>query len=139
MAETENVRKRVEREREEAAKYAITGLARELTNVADNLGRALESVSKEGVEENESFKTFLEGVEMTEKELLATFARHGIKKIEPLGEKFSHEHHQAMFELEHDEFEEGHVAELMQSGYLIHDRLLRPALVGVSKGKKKKE
>ncbi|MBA3813593.1 MAG: nucleotide exchange factor GrpE [Alphaproteobacteria bacterium] len=133
MAELENYRKRAEREREEMAKFAITGFARELLTVSDNLRRALESVPAEHEKPEELLKILVEGVEITEKELLTVFKRHGIEKIEPLGQPFDHHLHQAMFELEDSDQPAGTVVQLMQPGYSLNGRLLRPALVGVSK------
>lgn len=134
VAEMENVRKRSEKEREDTARYAVTSFARDLLSVADNLRRAIESV--EGDDSSSSLATFKEGVELTEKELLNSFAKHGMKKIEPLGEKFDHNFHQAMFEVETADQAPGTVMQVMQSGYVIHDRLLRPAMVGVAKASK---
>lgn len=134
LAEVENLRRRKEREVEEAHKYAVTGFARELLDVADNLSRALESIPAEARAESEMVKNLAEGVAMTEKTLLGTFERHRIGKITPeLGEKFDHNLHQAMLEVATDEHPPGTVAQVMQPGYLIADRLLRPAMVGVAK------
>jgi molecular chaperone GrpE len=133
MAELENYRKRAEREREEMAKFAITGFARDLLSVADNLRRALESVPVDHEKPEELLKNLLEGVEITEKELLSAFKKHGIEKIEPLGQPFDHHLHQAMFEVEDSDQPVGTVVHLMQPGYSLNGRLLRPAMVGVSK------
>ena len=136
LAETENLRKRAEREREEAAKYAITSLARDIVSVADNLQRALESVPTELAESNESdarIGSLRDGIEMTRQEFETVLARHGIERLEPLGETFDHNFHQAMFEVEHEEYSAGTVVQVLQAGYRIHDRLLRPAMVGVAK------
>jgi molecular chaperone GrpE len=133
MAELENYRKRAEREREEMAKFAITGFARDLLSVADNLRRALESVPVDHEKPEELQKNLLEGVEITEKELLSAFKKHGIEKIEPLGQPFDHHLHQAMFEVEDSDQPVGTVVHLMQPGYSLNGRLLRPAMVGVSK------
>ncbi|MFZ5609429.1 MAG: nucleotide exchange factor GrpE [Pseudomonadota bacterium] len=135
VAETENVRRRAERERADATTYAITGFARDLLNVADNLRRALEAVS-EAQRADEGFATVLAGVEMTERELLASFDKHGIRKIVPKDEKFDHNFHQAMFEVETSAVAPGTVVEVMQPGYVLKDRLLRPAMVGVAKAPK---
>ena len=135
MAETENIRRRTEREREETLRYAASGLAKDLLNVADNLYRALAAVPEEMRSGEETAKNFVIGVEMTEKELLGAFEKHGIKQILPLGEKFDYEKHQAMFELENTGEPAGTVVEMMQPGYIMHERLLRPAMVGVAKGK----
>ncbi len=124
LAEVENMRRRSERERGEASRYGATGLARDLLGVADNLRRALESGAGEGL---------MEGVEMVERELSAAFARHHIARIEAEGERFDHNRHQAMFEVESADAEPGTVVQVVQDGYLLHDRLLRPAMVGVAK------
>lgn len=140
LAEAENTRRRADRDRAEASRYGAVGLARELLSVADNLRRALESLPEEarGLEDH-GVRNFIAGVEMIEKELLAAFAKHGIEKLEPLGEPFDHAAHQAMFELEDAEKQAGTVVQLLQPGYRLHDRLLRPAMVGVSKGGPKAE
>ena len=124
LAEVENMRRRSERERSEASRYGATGLARDLLGVADNLRRALESGAGEGL---------MEGVEMVERELAQAFARHNIARIEAEGERFDHNRHQAMFEVETEDAEPGTVVQVVQDGYLLHDRLLRPAMVGVAK------
>ncbi len=130
LAEQENIRKRSQREREEASKYAVSSFARELLSVSDNLRRALQAAPNDG---DEQIKTFVLGVEMTEKEILNAFEKFGVKRISPEGEKFDHNFHQAMFEVEDAEKEPGIVVQVLQPGYILHDRLLRPALVGVSK------
>ncbi|MEE8392759.1 MAG: nucleotide exchange factor GrpE [Rhodospirillales bacterium] len=134
LAEAENVRRRAERDREDAFKYAIANFSREMLSVADNLGRALESVDRESLAENEALKSLVDGVEMTEKEMLNTFDRIGIEAIEAMGQKFDHNLHEAMFELEDKEKPAGTVVQQIQTGYMLNDRLLRPAKVGVSKG-----
>jgi molecular chaperone GrpE len=136
MAETENLRRRAARDREEALKYASTNFGRDMLSIADNLRRALEAFPS--VEElPESMKALFQGVELTESALLSAFERHGIKKVEPMGEKFDANLHQAMFEVEDQSVPAGVVVQVLQAGYLIHDRLLRPAMVGVSKGGQK--
>ena len=134
MAETENLRRRAQKDREEALKYASTNFGRDMLSVADNLRRALESVSTLG-ELPDSMKPLIEGVELTENSLLSTFERHGIKKIDPLNEKFDANIHQAMFEVEDASVSAGTIVQVLQAGYMMHDRLLRPAMVGVSKAK----
>lgn len=136
VAELENYRKRAEREREETSKYAISGFARDLLSVADNLRRALESVPETHDEPEKLLKSLTEGVEITEKELLSAFKKHAVEKIDPLGQPFDHHAHQAMFELEDQDQPPGTVVHVLQAGYQIHGRLLRPALVGVAKEKK---
>jgi molecular chaperone GrpE len=134
LAETENLRRRAAREVEEAHKYAITGFARELLEVADNLSRALDSIPPEAREQNELVQSLVDGVALTERSLLASFERHQIAKVVPaLGEKFDHNRQQAMLEIETAEHPPGTVAQVMQPGYVIADRLLRPALVAVAK------
>jgi molecular chaperone GrpE len=133
LAETENVRRRAQREREDASKFAVTGFAKDLLNVADNLRRALTSVDP-GKVNDEVVRNLLAGVEATERELLAVFERNGIRRIDPKGEKFDHNFHQAIFEAEGTGQPAGTVSEVLQPGYVIHDRLLRPAMVGVAKG-----
>lgn len=135
LAELENYRKRAEREREEMAKYAITGFARELLSVGDNLRRAIESVPPEHDDPEKLLKTLLEGVEITEKELLSAFKKHAVEKIDPLGQPFDHHLHQAMFDVEDSDQPVGTIVHVLQPGYSLHGRLLRPALVGVAKGK----
>ncbi len=134
MAETENVRKRGARERDEASKYAMSAFARDLLPVADNLRRAVSSVPEEVKNGDPAVAALIEGVELTERELLAIFERHGIRRIDALGEKFDHNVHQAVVELEAPDQEPGTVVEVIQTGYLISDRLLRPAMVAVAKG-----
>ena len=132
VAETENVRRRSEKEKADAANYAVTSFARDMLAVGDNLSRAIESLP-EGIELPDEVANLLEGVKMTQRELLNIFERHGINKIDPKGEAFDHNHHQAMFESPTDD-PNGTVIQVMQVGYKIKDRLLRPAMVGVSKG-----
>ena len=132
VAETENVRRRSEKEKADAANYAMTNFARDMLAIGDNLHRALESLP-ENEELSDSVKTLIEGVKMTDRELHNIFERHGIDKIDPKGEAFDHNHHQAMFEAETDD-PNGTIIQVMQIGYKIKNRLLRPAMVGVSKG-----
>jgi len=134
MAETENVRRRAQRDKEDASKYAIVSFAREMVSVADNLGRALESVDEETRKSNEAINNLFDGVEMTMRELLNNFERAGIKRIDAMGQLFDHNLHEAMFEMEDAEKPSGTVVQVVQVGYTIQDRLLRPAKVGVSKG-----
>jgi molecular chaperone GrpE len=134
LAELENQRRRTMRDLEEAHKYAITNFARELLEVADNLSRALDAVPARAREEIDFVKNLADGVAMTEKALLACFERHKIAKVAPeIGEKFDHNRHQAMFEVTTAEQAPGTVAQVLQPGYTIAERLLRPALVGVAK------
>ena len=132
LAETENVRRRAQREREDASKYAVAGFAKELLSVADNLRRALDSLP-EAEARDERTRSLLAGVEATERELLSVFERHGIRRIDPNGERFDHNLHQAIFEAERPGQPAGMIVEVLQPGYVLHDRLLRPAMVGVAK------
>jgi molecular chaperone GrpE len=133
LAEAENTRRRAEREREDASKYGVSQLARDLLPVADNLRRAMEAVEPEAVQQDAALANLLTGVQATERELFTALERRGIRKIEAMGEKFDPNFHQAMFEVPTAEQPPGTVVQVLQSGYLIHDRLLRPALVGIAK------
>jgi molecular chaperone GrpE len=134
LAEMENLRKRTEREIADARTYGVTGFAREVLAVADNMHRALETIGPELRESGDAkVKSLIEGVELTERELLKALEKHGVKKFSPEGQKFDPNVHQAMFEMEHPELPPGHVAQVMQAGYMIGERVLRPAMVGVSK------
>lgn len=139
LAESENVRRRTEREKTDMSKYAITNFARQIVSVADNLFRALESVSEESRNANEELNNLFIGIELTGKEISNSFEQFGIKEIESTGKKFDHNLHQAMYEVDDPSQPAGMVVQEMQKGYTIHDRLLRPAMVGVSKGGPKLE
>ena len=132
MAEVENIRRRTEREKIDASKYSISNFARDIITIADNIGRSLEHVPENL---NEDLKSFVEGIQMTETELVRLLEKHEIKKINPkVGEdKYDHNFHEAIFEMPTDEFPAGTVAQVVQTGYILHNRLLRPARVGVSK------
>lgn len=134
MAETENVRRRAQREREDSVKYAAVPVIKDMLSVADNLQRALESVPEDVAAENEQMKNLRLGVEMTRKELQAVFERHAIRTINPLGDKLDPHLHEAMYEVEDPSKPAGTVVQVVQAGYRLHDRLLRPARVGISKG-----
>lgn len=134
LAETENMRRRAEREREETAKYAIAGFAREVLSVADNLHRALENIPPETRAAYESLNTLAVGVEATERELAAVLERFGVRKIDPFGQPFDPNFHQAIAEIPDTGKPAGTVVQVMRGGYVIHDRLLRPAMVVVAKG-----
>ncbi|MDJ0947186.1 MAG: nucleotide exchange factor GrpE [Kiloniellales bacterium] len=133
LAEVENVRRRAQREREDGARYAVKPLAEDLLAVRDNLRRAIESVSAEAAEAEPQLKALLEGVVMTEKSLSEAFARHNVEIIDPLGEKFDPNVHEAMFEVPDSSQPAGTVAQVIEVGYKLHDRLLRAARVGVFK------
>ncbi len=133
-ADMENMRKRNDRQLEDAHKYAVTGFARDMLSVADNLRRALAAVPGERRGENDLMETLLGGVEAVEKDLLGILEKHNIKLIEPLGAPFDPNQHEAVFEVPDSEYPAGIVAQVLQPGYLLNDRLLRPAMVGVAKG-----
>lgn len=132
LAENQNLRRRLQKEVEDAHQYAITKFVQGLLSVADNFERALGSISDE-LRENEHFKNFIVGIELTEKELAKVFESHQVQKHMPLNEKFDHNLHQALFDIPNNEVEPGTVLQVVQSGYSLKDRLLRPAMVGVSK------
>ena len=134
LAEQENVRRRAQRDREDALKFATSGFAKDLVTVADNLRRAIESVPEAQAAKDELLKGLMSGVSATERELLGAFEKHGIRKLDPMGEKFDHNLHQAIFELENTGKPAGTVVQVLQAGYTLHDRLLREAMVGVAKG-----
>ncbi len=133
-AEVENIRKRAEREREEAAKYAITRLAKDIVGVGDNFQRCIDAVPPGAAEQDPTLKSFLEGVTMTERELLNTLERHGIKRLQPMNEPFNPHLHQAVMQVPRTDVPNGTVVEVYQAGYTIEDRVLRPAMVGVAQG-----
>ena len=132
-AEAENSRRRLERDKADAVAYATTGFARDLLGVADNLRRAVESIPA-AAREDDAVKGIVTGVEMTEKELQTVLGRHGVSRIESIGQKLDPNRHQAMLEVEHDD-EPGTIILELQAGYVIKDRLLRPALVSVAKAR----
>jgi molecular chaperone GrpE len=131
----ENLRKRTEREVTDARLYGISAFARDILGVADNMHRALQALDDElRTKADEATKALLEGVELTERELMNALEKNGVKRIDPLGQKFDPNRHQAMFEMEDASVPSGTVVQVMQSGYLIGERVLRPAMVAVSKG-----
>jgi molecular chaperone GrpE len=132
QAETQNVRRRLEKEKSDALAYAGTSLARDMLSVSDNLARALSAIPAE-LRDDERLKPVMTGIEMTARELENVFQRNGITKIEAMGEALDPNRHQAMIELERADAAPGTIVEEMQAGYMIKDRLLRPALVGVAK------
>ena len=134
LAEMENLRKRTEREVAEARLYGNTGFARDVLAVADNMHRALATIDEElHAQSDTKIKALVDGVELTERELHKVLEKHGVKKFTPAGEKFDPNVHQAMYEVENSELPPGHVAQVIQSGYMLGDRVLRPALVAVVK------
>jgi molecular chaperone GrpE len=132
-AETENVRKRAERDQQETAKYAAAKFARDMVDVLENVKRAAESLTPEKRAENELLKTVGDGMDMTVQELTGIFARHGVQRIDPMGAKFDHNIHQAVVQVDMPDSEPGTVVQVVQAGYMHHDRLLRPAMVAVTK------
>jgi molecular chaperone GrpE len=135
LADMENMRKRTEREVADARIYGISTFARDILGVADNMHRAMQALDDElRAKADDSMKALLDGVELTERELINVLEKHGVKKIEPLNQKFDPNRHQAMFEVEDASVPSGTVVQVMQAGYLIGERVLRPALVAVSKG-----
>jgi molecular chaperone GrpE len=135
LAEMENLRKRTSREVADARTYGITGFARDVLDIADNLQRALDAVPTEArANADPGLKALIEGVELTERSLLNALEKNGVKKFDPAGGKFDPNFQQAMFEVPDPSVPAGTVVQVMQSGYMIGERVLRPALVGVSKG-----
>ncbi|MDH3581257.1 MAG: nucleotide exchange factor GrpE [Hyphomicrobiales bacterium] len=139
VAEMENVRRRTERDKQDTAKYAISNFARDVLTVADNIALAIGHVPEEAAEKDSALKNFRDGIIVTERELLNLMERHGITRVEPIGERFDPNQHQAMFEVDNKDVEEGTILEVIQAGYVIADRVLRPAMVGVAKGGAKPE
>ena len=133
LADAENTRKRAQKEREDASKFAVSSFARDLLSVADNLRRALDAVTDEMLGENPNMKNLMDGVSATEREMLSCFERNGIVKIEPLDEKFDPNFHEVMFEAPMLDKESGTIIQILEPGYMINDRILRPARVGISK------
>jgi len=133
LAEAENTRRRSQRDREESARYAAAPLARDILPVADNLARALAAVPAEALAKDEALKNLVEGIAATERQLQSALERHSIKTVEALGEKFDGHRHQAMYEMPGEGKPAGTIVQVLQKGYMLHDRLLRPALVGVAK------
>jgi molecular chaperone GrpE len=135
LADMENLRRRTEREVADARAYGISSFARDVLGVADNMRRALDAVGPElRATADAGINALIEGVELTERELLKSLEKNGIKKIDPLGEKFDPNIHQAMYEVPDASVPAGSVVQVVQPGYLIGERVLRPAMVGVSKG-----
>lgn len=134
-AEMENLRRRTARDVVDARAYAVANFARDMLQVADNLQRAMDAIPAEAkASDDAGFKALIEGVEITARGMLATLERHGVKKLAPEGERFDPNFHQAMFEVPNPDIASGTVVQVVQPGYSIGDRVLRPAMVGVSKG-----
>ena len=138
VAELENFRKRAEKEQSDALKYGFSNFAKEIINIKDNIERAQSSISDD-VRANEAVKSVVEGLDLIEQSALSTFEKIGIKKIESIGQKFDHNLHQAMIEIEKDDIDPGTIVQELIAGYTLHDRLLRPAMVGVSKKSKENQ
>jgi molecular chaperone GrpE len=134
VAETENVRRRLEKEKEETAKYAITKFAKDILTVGDNFQRAIAAVPKDAVESDPALKTLLDGVILAERDYKTALERHGVRAIDPAGQPFNPHHHQAVMEQENADVPAGTVLQVYQVGYMIDDRNLRPAMVVVSRG-----
>jgi molecular chaperone GrpE len=134
LAETENVRRRAARDKADASKYAIASFARDLLSVADNLRRAADAVDAEARKQNAALEALVAGVEMTEKELLGVLARYGVTPIEAEGQRFDPHIHEAMYEIPDESVPHGTVVQVLERGFMIHDRPLRPSRVGVSRG-----
>ena len=132
IAELENFRKRAEKDQSDALKYGVANFAKEIINIKDNIERAQSSISDE-VKTNEAVKSVVEGLDLIAQATVSTFEKIGIKKVESINQKFDHNLHQAMMEIEKDEMEPGTIVQEILPGYTLHDRLLRPAMVGVSK------
>lgn len=132
VAEMDNIKKRTQKQIEDSLKFAVTDFAKDLLNVLDNLYRATDFVTDEHKNSSPIVKSIIEGVELTKSELLKTFDRNGIKRIFPVNEKFDHNLHQAISQIDSDK-ESGVIIEVMQAGYVINDRLLRPAMVIIAK------
>lgn len=133
FAEADNIRKRADREKVDLGKYVISNFARDLLGVADNLSRALGAIDPEKYKNDPLVTGLIEGIQMTDVTFHQILERNGIQKINPMGQKFDSNFHQAMAEVPHEGVAAGHVVEVYQSGYMIQDRLLRPAMVAISK------
>ncbi len=140
LAEMDNLRKRFEKDKIDSIRYGNHNLARDMLTLGDNLSRALDAISSDE-QRSESFNNLIDGLNIVQKEFVTILEKHGVKKIESINKKFDHNYHQAMLEVETDEFNEGYVVQEIQSGFTLHDRLLRPSMVSVSKKpeNKKKE
>ena len=134
LAETENTRRRAERDRDETSKFAVSNFARDILAVADNLRRAIDTVPADARTGNTALASLLEGVELTDRQLQSMLEKHGVTRIVPMDQPFDANLHQAMFEVPGTGKPSGTVVQVLQAGFVIHGRLLRPALVGVAKG-----
>ncbi len=135
LAEMENLRRRTEKEVADAKTYGVTSFARDMLTFADNLKRALDNVPQEARENADAvLKSFVEGIELTERDFLSRLSRHGVRKLEPKGQKFDPNFHEALFEAHDESLPPGAVAQVVEDGFAIGERVLRPAKVGVAKG-----
>lgn len=134
LADMENLRRRTEKEVSDARAYGMANFAREMLSVADNLRRAIESVPADARQGNDAVRTLAEGVELTERDLISRLARFNVKAIEPEGKKFDPNMHEALFEIPDESVPSGTVKQVVETGYAIGERVLRPAKVGVSRG-----
>jgi molecular chaperone GrpE len=134
LAEAENTRKRAEKERQDVSKFAVSSFARDILGISDNLRRALQAMTPEAVAASPVLKNLLLGVEATERELQRVLESHGIRRVDPLGQKFDANLHEVMFEADATDKPPGTITQVVDSGYTIHERLLRPARVGIAKG-----
>ena len=139
LADSENLRKRTYKEIEQAKKYSHITFVRDLVSSIDNLQRALEAVPDDKSDLSDPIKNLIIGLDIVEKEIITNFEKHNLKQIDPLGDKFDYNLHQAMFEVATNDTEPGMIVEVSQKGYLLHDRLVRPAMVGISKKLEDKE
>lgn len=139
LAEMENVRRRADRDKEDTAKYAVANFAREMLSVADNLRRALDTIPADARDKDETLKNLYVGVEMTERSMLGALEKFGVKRIDAMDQRFDHNLHEALFEIEDATKPAGTVLQVLEAGYTIAGRLLRPAKVGISKGGPKAE
>ena len=133
LADGENLRKRTQKDIEHAKKYSHISFIKELVSSVDNLQRALQSIPEDTSSLPEPIKNLIVGLEIVEKEVISTLEKHNVKQINPIGEKFDYNFHQAMFEVVTNESDPGTVVEVSQKGYLLYDRLVRPAMVGIAK------
>jgi len=134
LAEADNTRKRAERMQTDATKYAVAGFARDLLDVADNLRRALDAIPAEGRAADPALNNFAEGIEATERNMQATLEKHGLRKLSPQSGRFDANVHEVMFEADVPGKDAGEIIQLIEPGYMLYDRLIRPARVGVAKG-----
>jgi molecular chaperone GrpE len=134
MAEMENLRRRTEKEVADAKTYGVASFARDMLPFADNLRRSLDNVPADAIEGDPALKTFVEGIELTERDFLSRLQRHGVRKLEPKGQKFDPNFHEALFEIPDESVPAGTVAQVVEDGFAIGERVLRPAKVGVARG-----